>query len=71
MSANTEKNRGMTGVEGELEFAVSDGRELLLTLRCSSYSWAAFGQHGDLGAVVAVAACRRMLVLSVSTQEPL
>lgn len=45
---------------------------MLLTRRSSSCRGAAFGQHGDLGAeVVAVAPDRRLLVLSVSAQEPL
>lgn len=51
---------------------LSDGREVLLTLRGPPCCRAAFGKHGDLGAeVVAVAAYGRLLVLSVSNQEPL
>lgn len=51
---------------------VSDGGEVLLTLRRPVCRRAAFGQHGDLGAeVVAVAADGRLLVLCPCTQEPL
>lgn len=52
--------------------SVSDGREVLLTLRRPACSGAVFGQHGDLGAkVIAITAYGRLLVLSVSAQEPL
>lgn len=51
---------------------LSDGREVLLTLRCPVCCRAAFCQHGDLGAeVVAIAAYGGLLILCVSTQEPL
>lgn len=50
----------------------SDRREVLLTARSPSCCGAALGQHGDLSAeVVAVTADGRLLVLSVSAQEPL